>query len=250
MKNIHILLFSAAVLLAACNKPQPQPQVQPEGQPQASAQVNAKKDVASDIPKKKTLNNKDFFRALVYDSAPRIQEYLQAGANINAKNENGQTPLQIALMYNKDPRVSDLLIHQGADTTSKDAEGANILIAVAGRVDSSLKVRALLDTGIDPNEKDINGRTALISAAPSNRDVSVILELIAAGADVNAKNSDGWTPLDYAVRFNKNPDIIRALLKYGARPQTKAEAKELAALVKTNPFLVNKGFEQEILKSI
>lgn len=238
MKIIYILL-TTLVLTAACAK--------------KDSDINAedKKPMATDAQNKKNINMKEFFNTVSYSPAYKVSQYLRDGADINAKNENGQTPLEVALIYNTDPQVTELLIGMGADTKITDEKtGANILISSAGAVDNDRKIRALIKAGVDPNATDNNGRTAVIGAAPTNTSVGVFLELITAGADLNAKNNDGWTPLDYAVRFNKNPDVIKVLLKYGAHPESRAKAKELADLVKTNPYLVNKGLEKQILASI
>lgn len=239
MKIVYILLTSL-ILTSACTKKESDQQNTEDKKPLAGAVVNKKK-----------IKSKAFFEAVSFSPAYEVSQYLRDGADINGKNENGQTPLELALIYNKDPQVTELLIGMGADTKITDEEtGANILITVAGAVDNDRKIRALLKMGIDPNETDNNGRTALISAAPTNTYIGVFLELITAGADLNAKNKDGWTSLDYAVRFNRNPDVIKVLLKYGAHPESRAKAKELAELIKQNRYLDGKGLEKQILASV
>lgn len=239
MKIIYILL-TTLVLTAACAKKEP-----------ANQNTFDQKPMAEDLAHQKKVDMKEFFRAVSFEPAYKVSQFLRDGADLNAKNENGQTPLELALLYNKDAHVTELLIGTGANATIKDDKtGANLLITSAIAANSDTKIRALLKAGLDPNATDKNGRTALISAAPSNSSVGVFLELIGAGADVNAKNSDGWTPLDYAVRFNKNPDVIRVLLKYGAHAESRAKAKELADLLKANPYLADKGLEKQILAAI
>ncbi len=239
MKIIYIILTSL-ILTAACAKQDADRQNQADKKPVVTAAV-----------KKKKIDTKEFLRIVSYEPAYRVSQFLRDGADINLTNENGQTPLELALIYNKDPQVVPLLIGMGADTKVRDKEtGANILIMVAGAVDNDRKVKALIKAGIDPNAADNTGRTAVISAAPANTSVGVFLELITAGADLNAKNKDGWAALDYAVRFNKNSDVIRVLLKYGAHPESRAKAKELADLVKQNRYLSGKGLEKQILASV
>ncbi len=239
MKIVYILL-TTLILTAACTKKEAE-QVNPSD----------KKPLATEAPNKKNINMKEFFNTVSYEPAYKVSQYLRDGADIDAKNENGQTPLELALIYNKDPQVTELLIGMGADTKIIDEKtGANILITAAGAVDNDRKIRALLKAGIDPNAADNNGRTAMISAAPTNTSIGVFLELITAGADLNATNKDGWTPLDYAVRFNKNPDVIKVLLKYGAHSESRTKAKELAELIKSNSYLSGKGLEKQVAAAI
>ena len=108
-----------------------------------------------------------------------VKQHLDAGTDVNAKNEGGLTPLHDAA-YGGHKEVAELLIAKGADV----------------------------------NAKDKHGRTPLLHAATWGR--KEILELlIASGADVNAKSEDG-TPLDFAigVGFNEVADLIR---KHGGK---------------------------------
>lgn len=240
MKIIYILL-TTLVLAAACTKKE-ETSVIPEAE---------KKPLATEMPNKKNVDAKAFLNAASFEPAYKVSQYLRDGADMNVKNENGQTPLELALIYNKDPQVTQLLIGMGADTKIIDPKtGANLLIATAGAADNEQKIKALIKAGLDPNATDNNGITAMIRAATTNTSVGVFLELITAGADINAQNKDGWRPLDYAVRFNRNPDVIKVLLKYGAHSESRAKAKELADLIKTNPYLANKGLEKQIAAAI
>ena len=105
------------------------------------------------------------------------------------------------------------LLGEGADANAKDNAGWTPLIWAAyfGRTDT---VRALLEKGADVNAKGKDGMTALMNAASADyRDI--VHSLLEKGANVNAKDNDGWTPLFWAA-FSGRAEIVRALLEKGA----------------------------------
>eukprot|EP00966_Prymnesium_polylepis_P110003 2545159-Prymnesium_polylepis.1 len=60
---------------------------------------------------------------LASEGEPEICEYLvAAGANVNAQNKNGVTPLMAAVRY-EDERVVELYVEAGADLQLKDRKG-------------------------------------------------------------------------------------------------------------------------------
>lgn len=48
---------------------------------------------------------------------------LKAGAEVNARDDDGETPLIYAAMYNPNPRVISTLLNAGADAKAKDSSG-------------------------------------------------------------------------------------------------------------------------------
>ena len=67
-------------------------------------------------------------------------------------------------MRASDPAVVQALVEKGADVNAKAEDGATPLIIAVGRGDPKV-VKALLDNGADANAKDKNGRTALMRAS-------------------------------------------------------------------------------------
>ncbi len=180
-----------------------------------------------------------------------IESLIAHGANINAMDRSGLTPLVYALA-NSQPGIANLLLAHGA--------GVNVVAAAAGRV-SATGLRLLIAHGAHLNAKDPAGNTALINAAISRRldtmellltggatidepdadgntalmraigtsetmmeqstaRENVVRLLLARGANVNARNRRGVTPLMLAAgTANVGTDIVQWLLDRGADPQ-------------------------------
>jgi len=177
------------------------------------------------------------YQAMQLGDVAKVKVFLEQGADVNAKNENGQTPLLLAAQ-NNDVNTAKLLISAGADVNIKNNAGqTSIDIALSqgnkeiikllldkGAEITSLhgalqlgnlaRVKALLEQGADVNAKDKQGKTALFYAVENNHKDIVEL-LIAKGADVNAKEDGGYTPLYYAF-WSKNKDLITLLISKGA----------------------------------
>ena len=115
-------------------------------------------------------------------------------------------------------------INQGADVNAKDNQGMTPLLWAAGNNPNPDVITTLLKAGADPKARAGNSMTALILAAAGNKNPDVITTLLKTGADINAPGMNGMTALMWAASNNPNPDVITKLLKEGADP--KARSKE------------------------
>jgi ankyrin repeat protein len=121
-------------------------------------------------------------------------------------------------------RVRELL-HRGADVDARDEDGRTPLIsAVLGG--SVGLMGLLLESGADIKARDNEGWTALHFAAQEH-EVEIAHILVARGADVNAQDDDGASVLWRAVFSSAGrDDIVQLLLQNGAKDDLPNKAGE------------------------
>ncbi len=125
----------------------------------------------------------------VNDNDPvELQKLIDAGGDVNAKDDYGKTALMLA-SSNGRTAIAELLIAADADL-----KGALIYASSNGQ---TAIAELLIPAGADVNEKDDYGYTALILASRSGH-TDFVIALIDAGADVNAKDNAGKTALKWA----------------------------------------------------
>jgi hypothetical protein len=113
--------------------------------------------------------------ALLYGNLKAARLLLAHGANVNAADVTGNTPLHSAVVESSD-EVVDYLLQSGADPNKTNAAGHTPLdeAAETGRLSV---VKAFLDHGADPTLRDKLGRTALDLAEDNGRkDVVALLK--------------------------------------------------------------------------
>ena len=142
-----------------------------------------------------------------FDNAKVVEMLIDAGANPNASDDVGRTPIFEA----NSAAVAAALIRKGADPNARDRTGQTALF---DRYYAEAK-SVLIAAGADVNARDKFGATALFYQ--SNPDS--IKVLLAAGADVNAADLKGRT----AIESTYSEDVIAALLAAGARLPTDPE---------------------------
>lgn len=135
--------------------------------------------------------------------AEAIQFMLAGGADVNAKDRFGETPLNLA---GGCPEAIQLLLAAGADVNAKTNCDRTPLhsAAVGGRPEA---IQLLLAAGADVNAREYDGETPLHSAAAGGGPDAIQL-LLAAGARVNERDDKGQTALDIA-----GSDETRAALR-------------------------------------
>ncbi|XP_005105087.1 serine/threonine-protein phosphatase 6 regulatory ankyrin repeat subunit B [Aplysia californica] len=168
-----------------------------------------------------------------------VRKLLQANADINAVDEDGNTGLHLACSESNIPVVR-LLIERGADVNARDVDGETPLVRVCLARNVEL-IDLLLKAGCDPNvpegqpvellvraplvealklliEAGANiGQGAFLSHACEHDNIEMMKVLHHYGADVNKPNILGMTPLQTAC-FHQQASLttLRLLLRWGA----------------------------------
>ena len=156
-----------------------------------------------------------------------IRDLLARGADVNARDRDGMTPLAFNIEgtpdHAKATAIARMLIAAGADVNIKnDTETTPLKLAVFQFEDRKGElVNVLLEAGADANAADDYGTTVLMhSVHAANQEAALIRNvraLIRAGAEVNARNKLGQTALSIAIEA-KNGGLINLLKQAGARP--------------------------------
>jgi len=145
----------------------------------------------------------DFFQLIKNATPEDVQAAISNGADVNARTNEGTTPLMLAARYNQNPEMITTLLKAGADIKARDGDGSTALIYAARHTENPEVITTLLGAGADLNVQTKAGNTALILAARYNQNPEVTMTLLKAGADVNLRNKSGWLAIDYA-RQNQN----------------------------------------------
>ncbi len=160
-----------------------------------------------------------------------IIKMIRDGANVNATDKDGSTPLHYAVEYPADSNLISSLIALGADINARNTTGATPIIITAYDKRSGIALMTLLLSGADVNTKGgiDNGRLPLHMAIVAGYDDVVITKICEKTKNINAMTTYGHaTPLLLAVgSTNANIDIVKLLLSKGADPTIKDSSGDI-----------------------
>ncbi|MBR3676095.1 MAG: ankyrin repeat domain-containing protein [Alphaproteobacteria bacterium] len=164
-------------------------------------------DVKAEIAKGADVNARDDFgeTVLMYASLwskdPKlIQSLIDSGGSINVSAKNGRTALMNAITNNNIEMVKMLIIH-GANVNSKLDNGNTALMFATDCNCNPDIIKLLIQHNADVKVTDNEGRTPLISAVDRDGfgNLDIITNLVKSGADINAEDNLGWTPLIWSM---------------------------------------------------
>jgi ankyrin repeat protein len=203
--------------------------------------------------------------------AASMQSLLEAGADANARDENGDTALMRAALY-ADGDSMTLLLARGADTGGRGTDGATPLVRAAhdlekmrllldrgAKVDSLAMIAAARVPGARPRlelllahggmgQAQVNGYTALMAAA-GNGDLPAVTCLLDHGALAAARTTNGYTAL-YGAAVAGNPEVVRVLLERGADPNVVCELVNTEGDIQTPAILAASMGHTECLRRL
>ena len=195
----------------------------------------------------------------------RMASLIASGADVNATNNLGQTPLHVAAgniggWDGNDPPVNEpfqLLIYHKANVNARDNQGRTPLDILMAS-DSSFKQEAtalLIKAGAKLNQPDKEGMTPLhkVAASGSAFSGSTVQSLLDSGADPNTRDQQGRTPVHLLLTgewpWHSAGENLQKLATVGADFSAKDNDGKtplhyLAALGGQRPLFFIRGIDQ------
>ena len=148
-----------------------------------------------------------------------VRSLIEKGADVNAGEADGTTPLHWAA-YHSDLAIAEILVGAGATATTANRYLVRPLSLAAVGGNAAL-LELLLAAGADPNTVQGEGETALMTAARTGK-LEAVEVLLRYGADVNAIEMwRGQTALMWAAAEG-HADIVPTLLTHDAEMRARS----------------------------
>ena len=133
------------------------------------------------------------------DNSVLMRYLLEQGARIDYANRKGMSSLKAAIIQN-DTQMVELLLSRGADPNKSNTKDFSLLMYAVGKKQKTV-IKQLIASGADLNKQMPNGVTALFMAVKESQD-SIAVELIKSGADVRMPVWNGLNIFQYCAMKN------------------------------------------------
>ena len=143
-----------------------------------------------------------------------LQTIINHGADVNATDKKKVTALMLACGNGNEDAIT-ILLNAGADTNIADANGNTCLYYVAYGNCSKCVLQSIISHGADVKATDKYEQTSLMFACLMKNE-NAINVLLSAGADPKLADSLGVTCLQYAVDEGYSKHVFDTIMNHGA----------------------------------
>ncbi|KAL5084943.1 hypothetical protein Trisim1_011297 [Trichoderma cf. simile WF8] len=162
-------------------------------------------------------NLTDLIIASYHGHSALVKLLIEKGADMEAQDDDGQTPLSRAAENGHEATVK-VLIEKGADVEAMDNDGA-VPLWWAAENGHEATVKLLIEKGANIEAKDRHGQAPLSRAAQNGHEAVVKL-LVEKGANIETKDRHGQAPLSWAAEKGHEA-VVKLLIERGANIWTK-----------------------------
>ena len=172
--------------------------------------------------------NTPLCQALVHDMLQTVKYLVEAGADVTIGTSSWKRNGPPIHLSKGNIETIALLMNHGADIHSLNKEGQNVIHSLvrnhSGGTYDAAALEYYLEQGVDINGKDEDGEAPIFGCIEYKR-LDMLETLIENGANIEASDSYGRTPLWHAAR-SKDTFTVKMLLKYGAKIDIKDKSGE------------------------
>ena len=161
-------------------------------------------------------------------SKETLQKIIDHGADVNARNVKNQTALILASLKGSED-VINVLLNAEADANIVDDNGDTCLLAAAFTGCSKETLQKIIDHGADVNAANVMNQSAFMLAAKKGN-LDAVNVLLNSGADLNIADVEGNTCLHHAVTGECSKKTLQALVDKGANANAR-NVKNQTALI-------------------
>jgi ankyrin repeat protein len=167
-------------------------------------------------------------QAVQNDDRAAVTDLLHRKIDVNAREEDGATPLSWAAVR-CNVEIARLLLRAGANPNLRNEQGIDALYLAMVNGSPAI-AKLLLENGADANAARDDGEARLMTAARLGQ-FDVVKMLLDHGADVNAREKKfGQTALMWAAGF---PAEVRLLVDHGADVRAVSKVWDITATIYT-----------------
>lgn len=153
----------------------------------------------------------ELHKAVIQSDLDKVKKIVSAGANLEAKDKNGETALFYALDRNQ-VNIARFLIQKKADVNVSNIHGRHLIHPAIKNNQYDL-IKLMLDHGLKPNFDGSGSTTLTLTANLNPNNFKFIRLFVEQGVNINALDKNHYSALMYLTMIeNPNLEIISYMM--------------------------------------